>query len=377
MKYFFCVVLICSAFFLQAQQVFKQTISISELEQDTCIVTEHPFTSLVVYDSHNLNVSEITLIVDDELFVPNIDHHITSDKVWSEQLFLQSQSYSVCISSGIPQSFSIDALFAPEIDSSISYSFLKSQDCEKPPYISQDIWRSGLPEPNYTRIFTETHNIIIHHSAGSNTDTNYTTTIRNIYIYHTQSHGWSDIGYNYIIAQNGAIYAGRDPGTYPQDLVQGAHFSGANTNTLGICMLGNYELAPVPQIAYDALVSLVSWKCAKDSLQPHITSPHPLNQHLPVIAGHSDGGPTLCPGAHLYELLPILRADVADNLVLCGHTITTDIEEVQAHTHCSHLCGNQLIVVYSIDGKKVFEGTFKKMPHSFLQAQLYVIVRVE
>ena len=66
---------------------------------------------------------------------------------------------------------------------------------------------------------------MVHHSAGSNTNSNYTQVVRDIYLYHTQVNGcWSDIGYNYLVAQDGSIYNGRDPGALEQDDVLGRSF---------------------------------------------------------------------------------------------------------------------------------------------------------
>lgn len=44
--------------------------------------------------------------------------------------------------------------------------------------------------------------------------------------------GWKDIGYHYVIRRNGLIEAGRN-----YDVV-GAHVSGFNKNSIGICLVG-------------------------------------------------------------------------------------------------------------------------------------------
>jgi hypothetical protein len=201
----------------------------------------------------------------------------------------------------------------------------KSAGCSEPEMIDQSVWRAGLPEPDYERIVHKVHNIIIHHSAGSNTDTNYINVVRNIYIFHTEApdagRGWSDIGYNYLIAQDGTIFKGRDPGIYEQDNVKGAHFCGANTGTMGICVLGNYMDVIPPEEAVSSLDKLLTWKLGKDSLDPLGIYPHILNATLPVIAGHRDGCATLCPGDLLYAELEDIRQNVMDEFTVCGYTI--------------------------------------------------------
>ncbi len=191
--------------------------------------------------------------------------------------------------------------------------------------IDQSVWRAGLPEPDYERVVHEVHNIIIHHSAGSNTDTNYISVVRNIYIFHTQApdagRGWSDIGYNYLIAQDGTIFKGRDPDIFEQDNIKGAHFCGANTGTMGICVLGNYMDVEPPGEAVLSLNELLTWKTGKDSLDPVGIYPHTLNSGLFVISGHRDGCATLCPGDNLYDQLAEIRSEVMTEFTACGYIV--------------------------------------------------------
>lgn len=55
--------------------------------------------------------------------------------------------------------------------------------------------------------------VTVHHTAGSNDlSQDYAATVRAIYVYHVQSNGWSDIGYQYLIDGNGVVYEGRNSG---------------------------------------------------------------------------------------------------------------------------------------------------------------------
>ncbi len=185
--------------------------------------------------------------------------------------------------------------------------------------IEQEEWREGLPEPDYDRIVHKVKNIIVHHSATSNDLTDYTNVVRNIYLSHTQINGWSDIGYNYLISQDGTIYKGRDPDIFEQDNVMGAHFCSSNTGTMGICILGNYmDIRPTRQ-SLDALIDLLTWKAARDSLNPFGINEHPLNPDLHVIAGHRDGCSTLCPGDSLYEKIGYTIQETSGKLKGCGY----------------------------------------------------------
>ena len=162
--------------------------------------------------------------------------------------------------------------------------------------------------------------VIIHHSAGSNTNTNYTQVVRDIYLYHTEVNGWSDIGYNYVIAQDGTIFKGRDPDTGAQDDVRGAHFCGKNSNTMGICLLGTYTTISPTEDAVNALHSLITWKLDKEGLNPQGFSPLADIAELGVVAGHRDGCATLCPGQKTYDQLVAYRTKIEELLNNCNST---------------------------------------------------------
>ena len=50
--------------------------------------------------------------------------------------------------------------------------------------------------------------------------------------WHIEENGWTDIGYHYIILLDGTLELGR------KVEVQGAHVSGFNTSSIGICYIG-------------------------------------------------------------------------------------------------------------------------------------------
>jgi len=101
----------------------------------------------------------------------------------------------------------VELFFAPTLEADLSIKNKAENFCEKPPTISQTVWRKELPEPKEGRKETLVKHCVIHHSAGNNSDTNYVNIIRNIYLLHTNSNGWDDIGYNYVVAPNGVIFS--------------------------------------------------------------------------------------------------------------------------------------------------------------------------
>lgn len=189
----------------------------------------------------------------------------------------------------------------------------RTSACKEPTVVLPDEWRAGLPDPTYNRLATRVSHVIVHHSATYNDLTDYENVVRNIYLFHTQSNGWSDIGYNYLVAPDGTIFAGRSTGgqSVSRDNVRGAHFCGQNTGTMGVCLLGNYNTAVPTDAAFSSLVNIIGWKVQKESLDPFGEQSHPTNASLATIAGHRNGCATECPGDNLYARLDDIRAKVA------------------------------------------------------------------
>lgn len=52
---------------------------------------------------------------------------------------------------------------------------------------------------------------------------------------HMNNKGWSDIGYNFVIGEDGNVYEGRGWGK------KGAHSIPFNSKSIGICIIGNYS----------------------------------------------------------------------------------------------------------------------------------------
>ncbi len=195
-------------------------------------------------------------------------------------------------------------------------------NCQRPESVPQAEWRAGLRPPASPPSATQVRFIIVHHEAGSNTATNFTQTVRNIYLLHTQTNGWNDIGYNFVIAQNGTIFDGRDgQGRLDGDNVLGAHFCGKNGNTMGICLLGNYQTSVEPTSqALASLARLISWKMVKEGLDnPMARGIHaqgtPDQSTINVISGHRDGCATDCPGDNVYKRMQEIRQSV---LAVCN-----------------------------------------------------------
>jgi hypothetical protein len=153
--------------------------------------------------------------------------------------------------------------------------------------------------------------IVVHHTDSDIRDLNgdlktdgqdYEAMMRAIYRFHTFTRGWGDIGYNYVIDPLGNVYEGR----YGGDRVIGAHAKCFNNGSLGIAIIGDYQVNKVPEPALNSLINLIALKSRQFGIDPQGSSTF-RGKDLFNVLGHRDVRPTSCPGDALYSLLPKIR----------------------------------------------------------------------
>jgi hypothetical protein len=122
--------------------------------------------------------------------------------------------------------------------------------------------------------------LVIHHTAMD-----YDLGPREIQILHMVTKGWADIGYHFVIDGFGQLYAGRDLGA------RGTHTGRANTGTLGVSLLGNFNLTTPPRAQLNTLTTLAAYLVQQYGIG--------------YLAGHRDFQPgvTECPGDTLEGLI--------------------------------------------------------------------------
>jgi len=132
--------------------------------------------------------------------------------------------------------------------------------------------------------------IIIHHSATEDSGTVSWGAIRK---YHVETNGWKDIGYNFGIEDIGGhleILIGRMPNE------EGAHTIGQNIGSIGICVVGNFDIDPVTDKHKQYIQKLIRW------LQ--------LAYRIPFteLYGHRNfASYKSCPGENLYKFIQTLK----------------------------------------------------------------------
>ena len=313
MKKYYLLVSLCFIFLtIKAQQsarVDKSSINIKN-QDFQMLQFDLPITSISFNLPDNQSFGKFWVVVkDEEILVKSDDHEPSKSQliIFSEptsSLKIRSDSFTGEI---VMNKIYVMPLIIQDV---IKKSARIYADCEKPTVIPASVWRSGLTPPKELPVKTAVKHVIVHHAAGSNTNTNYTDVVRNIYTFHTGTSGYNDIGYNFLISQDGIIYEGRDgQNIMDGDNVLGAHFCAQNTGTMGICLLGDYMTAQPSDKSLESLSRLIAWKMKKETLQPlergiHTASGNILNN----ISAHRDGTcATNCPGDNLYPKLEQIR----------------------------------------------------------------------
>lgn len=132
--------------------------------------------------------------------------------------------------------------------------------------------------------------VTVHHTVTPNNDTAPPESrLRSIQAYHMDSRGWCDIGYHFVVSQDGRLWQGRS-----DEQRTGAHVGSHNTSNVGVAFLGDFQTAPVPQPMLDSAAQLVQWLGDTYSF--------PLNRER--VLGHREWSDTTeCPGDQLLERL--------------------------------------------------------------------------
>jgi N-acetylmuramoyl-L-alanine amidase len=110
-----------------------------------------------------------------------------------------------------------------------------------PTIISRSGWGARPPKGTPTRLPSPPVPYAVIHHGGSNayctTESRCAAIIRSYQNYHLDTQGWNDIGYNFVVGEDGNVYEGRG-----WDNV-GAH-EPAYSKSIGICIIGDFTGGP-------------------------------------------------------------------------------------------------------------------------------------
>lgn len=135
--------------------------------------------------------------------------------------------------------------------------------------------------------------LTIHHTVTPNNDSmSMPARMRQIQAFHIDSRGWCDVGYHFLIGQDGKVYQGR------VENIIGAHAGGANTNNDGISFIGDFTSKVPPENMLNAAAKIMK----------SMSRTYGITLNRTNVKGHRQVGTTAtsCPGQKLYDRLQIL-----------------------------------------------------------------------
>ncbi len=178
--------------------------------------------------------------------------------------------------------------------------------CDTLTYQSRNDWRPDDSCPaNPNPLMTDVTHLIVHHSAGTNSSSDWAAVVRSIWNFYVNN-GSSDIPFNWLIDPNGVIYEGRG------DSIVGSAFCATNFGVMSVCVLGDFDFVEPSEEAKSSLVKLLAWYACDKDIAPLGASLHAdSGEILDNISGHWDGCNTTSPGEFLYAQLPAIRNQVA------------------------------------------------------------------
>lgn len=101
-----------------------------------------------------------------------------------------------------------------------------------------------------------------------------------------ESRGWDDIGYNFLVGGDGAVYVGRAWDN------QGAHTKGYNVKSICVAFIGTFTKEPPPQQQLRAAQKII----AEGVKLKKLSKDYKLYGHRQLMASES-------PGEALYKII--------------------------------------------------------------------------
>ena len=152
--------------------------------------------------------------------------------------------------------------------------------------------------------------IVVHHTGEKETPKSNSLSgiekVRAIYKGHTQTNGWGDIGYHYLVDKDGKIYEGRAGG----DNVVGAHVYCANVGTISVAMIGNFQRRYPSEKQLSSLRWLLIELTNKYRIRPSGKTVF-RGERISTIVTHRDLAATQCAGRNVQRLMNSIRTTVA------------------------------------------------------------------
>lgn len=216
-----------------------------------------------------------------------------------------------------------DSTTAPEVSplTTLQSGLRKIQGSDDVQIISREEWGADESYRFWSPTYIQPKKFIIHHTAGGDGGSDPAATVRGIYYWHAVVMGWGDIGYNYIVDQQGNIYEGRyGSGSAPSSTIAaGAHAYNSidnldyNQSSIGIAIMGCYENGVACSTIHEfssqiknSVAELIAAQAKEFGIKPKGSSKL-FGERSKNILGHRDLDYTLCPGNLVHDEIKSIR----------------------------------------------------------------------
>ncbi|XP_071131416.1 peptidoglycan-recognition protein SC2-like isoform X1 [Mytilus edulis] len=162
-----------------------------------------------------------------------------------------------------------------------------TNDCSGVTIISRDSWGARRTKSS-SIIRVPVPKMFIHHTV-TNPCSSFSECIsrmKQIQNYHMDNRGYADVGYSFLVGEDGKVYEGRGWSRV------GAHTEGYNSVGFGISFIGNFMTLEPNTVALNAAKALI--QCGINNGK--ISTSYKLY-------GHRDTKSTDCPGDKLYDII--------------------------------------------------------------------------
>ncbi|KAJ9584110.1 hypothetical protein L9F63_021546, partial [Diploptera punctata] len=186
-----------------------------------------------------------------------------------------------------------------------------------PNIISKSEWGGRAPASTPQKTGLNLQWIVVHHGGTQTfcyTEDDCAKIVRSYQNYHMDTNGWNDIGYNFVIGEDGNVYEGRGWNAV------GAHAPTYNDKSVGICIIGDFTDRVPNDAALNALKSLM--QCAVDL-------GYVIDTYYMIGHRQSSASSTECPGNKLYqEITTWPHWDAIANMFIYVNTESNDCPNI-------------------------------------------------
>lgn len=163
----------------------------------------------------------------------------------------------------------------------------KAYSCDNITMVTRKEWGARAPK-KIVHMNTPVTVLFIHHTDMQSCHTleQCIKEMKIIQDFHMDVRGWFDIGYNYLIGEDGRVYEGRGWNRV------GSHTLGWNNVSIAFSVMGNYSDHIPNEAAIAAIFGLMDCAVSLNKLTPDFK-----------MYGHRDVRNTTCPGQAFYDLI--------------------------------------------------------------------------